>query len=64
MSKREIKISDVKSKILALHDELEAEHKALPANWIGRPRKRHHQIIGASRALKELWKRIDEEKDG
>lgn len=41
-----------------MHDELEAEHNALPGNWLGRPRLRHHQIMAASRVLAVLHRRL------
>ena len=53
---------DVHDEILKLHDELEKEHHNLSANWLGLPRKRHHQIIGASRVLVELGNRISQKE--
>lgn len=45
--------------IRELHDELEREHKQLPGSvFFNLPRKRHHEIMGASRALKILYRRL------
>lgn len=46
--------------LLELHDEVEREHKALKGNWLGRPRKQHYRLVGASRALLAASKRLDE----
>lgn len=49
----------VHDEIVKLHDELEKEHWELKPNIFGRPRKRHHQIMGASKALCDLGQRIN-----
>jgi hypothetical protein len=46
--------------IIAAHDKLEAEHKALPSGFFGIQTKRHNQIMTQSRALKLACKLIKE----
>lgn len=51
-------LADAHKEIMALHDELTEEHEKL-GGFLGLfPKRRHHQIIGASRALTELGFRI------
>ena len=45
--------------LLELHDEVEREHKALKG-WLGRPRKQHYRLVGASRARLAASNRLDE----
>lgn len=40
--------------IEATYDKLEAMHHRTPASFFGRPTRKHHEIMGATRVLKEL----------
>ena len=53
MSETDVRFN-VLEMIEAMHHRLEREHKETPSTLFGRPTPRHHQILGASRALAEL----------
>lgn len=42
----------------AYHQEIASEHERTPASFFGRPTKRHHELLGASKALVELGHRM------
>ena len=46
----------ISKKMCALRDE----HHALPGNWRGAPRRRHHQILKQMRRLSAVQDRITE----
>ena len=48
--------------VMALHDEIEVEHCGT-VSFLGFPRRRHHEIMGASRALRTLAKQLAEAHD-
>lgn len=53
-------VDDILDRIEARIDELIDEHERLPGNWLGGPRRRYHEIMGAVRELKALHRTVAE----